>query len=162
MATESTFKAPELTSEMFKGYSAQFDALSKTIHDAGFPVLLTCTILREVNDEDDLAVATMHSVQDMNGYNSIRTLATTAAEVLMSGVVRHLKESDYGPESQVAALLSLAKGLSDAFISSFTQALASSTARALKSAPASSEAMAKALISALHSAVLNKRPEGNA
>ena len=162
MTTESTFKAPELTSEMFEGYSAQFDALSKAINDAGFPVLMTCTILREVNDENDLAVATMHSVQDMNGYNAIRTLATTAAEVLMSGVVSHLKEGDSSPESQIATLIPLTKGLSDTFISLFTQALTNSTTRALKSTSASTEVIAKALISALRSAALNKCPEGNA
>lgn len=159
MATKSTSTAREMPQELFESFSAQFDALTQAIEDAGFPVLHTCIILRR-DSEDSLITSSMSATRNLRGQTVCRMVAAAAAQPLMDGVTRVLKdETGDIPAERLMQLLPLTKAVTDMFISYFTQAMATHTSQALKESGCSGKEQAEVLVNTLMSAVKNLRPK---
>ena len=91
MTTESTSTVREMPEELFESFSAQFDALTQAIEDAGFPVLHTCQILRGETD-NALSLSSMSAVCDLRGETAVQMAAAAAAQPIMDGVTAALKD----------------------------------------------------------------------
>ena len=158
MATKSTSTVREMPQELFDSFSAQFDALTQAIEDAGFPVLHTCQILRGETD-DTLVLTSLSTVRNLRGKTVVQMAAAAAAQPIMNGVTAVLKdETGSIPAERLMQLLPLTKEVIDTFISYFTQAMATHTSQALKESGCSGKEQAEMLMSALMSAVENLRP----
>ena len=159
MATKSTSTVREMPQELFDSFSAQFDALTQAIEDAGFPVLHTCQILRGETDSA-LSLSSMSAVRDLRGETAVQMAAAAAARPLMDGVTAILKDKTGDiPAERLMQLLPLTKAVTDTFISYFTQAMAAHTSQALKESGCSGKEQAEVLMRALMNAVKNLRPE---
>ena len=157
MATESTSTAREMPEELFKSFSAQFDALTQAIEDAGFPVLHTCQILRGETD-NALNLTSLYAVRNLSGKMVVRMAAAAAAQPIMNGVTSTLKdETGNIPTERLMQLIPLTKAVTDMFIPLFTQAMAARASQALKESGCSGKEQAEVLVSA--HAVKNLRPE---
>ena len=149
MATESTSTAREMPEELFKSFSAQFDALTQAIEDAGFPVLHTCQILRGETDSA-LSLSSMSAVRDLRGETAVQMAAAAAAQPIMAGVTAVLKdETGDIPPNQIMQLIPLTKEVIDVFISFFTQAMAEQVNQVLTESSSSGDVLMKALMSAV-------------
>lgn len=159
MATKSTSTVREMPQELLDSFSAQFDALTQAIKDAGFPVLHTCQILRG-ETEDSLIISSMSATRNLQGETVCRMAAAAAAQPIMDGVTSVLKD-DTGniPAERLMQLLPLTKAVTDMFIPLFTQAMATHASQALEESGCSGKEQAEVLVSALMSAVENLRPE---
>ena len=132
MATESTSTVREMPEELFKSFSAQFNALTQAIEDAGFPVLHTCQILRGETD-DTLVMTSLSAVYNLSGEMAVQMAAAAAAHPIMDGVTAILKDKTGDiPAERLMQLLPLTKAVTDTFISYFTQAMTAHAIRALK------------------------------
>ena len=159
MATKSTSTVREMPQELFDSFSAQFDALTQAIEDAGFPVLHTCQILRGETD-DTTVLTSMYAVYNLSGETLVHLAAAAAARPIMDSVTAILKdETGDIPAERLMQLLPLAKAVTDTFISYFTQAMAAHTSQALKESGCSGKEQAEVLMSALMSVVENSRPK---
>ena len=159
MTTESTSTVREMPQELFKSFSAQFDALTQAIEDAGFPVLHTCQILRGEID-NALSLSSMSAVRDLRGETAVQMVAAAAARPLMDGVTAILKDKTGDiPPNQIMQLIPLTKEVIDVFISFFTQAMAAHTSQAIKDSGCSDMEQTEVLMSALMRAVENLRPK---
>lgn len=159
MTTESTSTVREMPQELFDSFSAQFDALTQAIEDAGFPVLHTCQIWRG-ETEDALSLTSLSAVRNLQGKTVCRMAAVAAAQPIMNGVTSVLEdETGNIPAERLMQLLPLTKEVTDMFILLFTQAMAARTSRALKESGCSGKEQAEVLVSAFMSAVENLRPE---
>ena len=159
MATKSTSTVREMPEELFKFFSAQFDALTQVIEDAGFPVLHTCQIyLGET--EDSLITSSMSATRNLRGQTVCRMAAAAAAQPIMNGVTSVLKD-DTGaiPTDALMHLIPLAQTVTDTFISYFTQAMAAHASQSFKESGCSGTGQTEVLMSALAHAVKNLRPE---
>ena len=157
MTTESTSTVREMPQELFDAFSAQFDALTQAIEDAGFPVLHTCIILRE-DSEDSLITSSMAAARNLRGQTACKMAAAAAAQPLMDGVTSVLKDKTGNiPAERLMQLLPLTKAVIDMFIPLFTQAMAAQTSQALKESGCSGKEQAEILMSALMRAVENLR-----
>ena len=155
MTTKSTSTVREMPEELFKSFSAQFDALTQAIEDAGFPVLHTCIILRE-DSEDSLITSSMSAVRNLQGNTAVRMAAAAAAQTLMSGITSVLKDETGGiPAERLMQLIPLTKAVTDMFIPLFTQAMATHASQALKESGCTGKEQAEVLMSA----VKNLRPK---
>lgn len=159
MTTESTSTVREMPQELFDSFSAQFDALTQAIEDAGFPVLHTCQILRG-ETEDTVNLTSLSTVRNLSGKMVVRMAAAAAAQHIMSSITSVLKdETGSIPAERLMQLLPLTKAVIDRFVPLFTQALAAHTSQALKESGCSGKEQAEVLVSALMSAVENLRPK---
>ena len=159
MATKSTSTVREMPQELFDSFSAQFDALTQAIEDAGFPVLHTCVILRR-DSEDSLITSSMSAVRNLRGKTVVQMAAAAAAQPIMNGVTSVLKdETNNIPAEQLMHLIPLTKAVTDMFIPLFTQAMAAQTSQALKESGCSGKEQAEVLVNALMDAVKNLRPK---
>lgn len=158
MTTESTSTMREMPQELFDSFSAQFDALTKAIEDAGFPVLHTCVILRD-ESADSLTTSILSAVRNLQGDTAVQMAATAAAQPIMSGLTSALKdETGNIPAERLMQLLPLTKAVTDMFIPFFTQVMAAHTSQALKESGCSGAAQTEVLMSALMDAVENLQP----
>lgn len=131
MTTESTSTAREMSHELFESFSAQFDALTQAIEDAGFPVLHTCLILRGETD-NALNLSSMSAIRSLRGTTMIRMAATAAAQSVTSGLTTVLKdETGNIPAEQLMQLTPMTKAVTDEFMTCFTQAMAAHISQAL-------------------------------
>lgn len=159
MATKSTSTVREMPQELFDSFSAQFDALTQAIEDAGFPVLHTCQILRGETDSA-LSLSSMSAVRDLRGETAVQMAAAAAARSLMDGVTAILKDKTGDiPAERLMQLLPLTKVVTDTFISYFSQAVAAHTSQALKESGCSDKEQAEVLMRALMNDVKNLWPE---
>ena len=159
MATKSTSTTREMPQELFDSFSAQFDALTQAIEDAGFPVLHTCVILRR-DSEDSLITSSMSAVRNLRGQTVCRMAAAAAAHPIMDGVTAILEdETGKVPVENLMQLLPLTKAVTDTFISYFTQAMATHTARALKESGCSGKEQVEVLMRSIMDAVKNLQPK---
>ena len=159
MATKSTSTVREMPQELFDSFSAQFDALTQAIEDAGFPVLHTCQIYRGETD-NALSLSSMSAAHSLSGEMAVQMAAAAAAQPIMDGVTSVLKdETGNIPAERLMQLLPLTKAVIDTFISYFTQAMAAHTSQALKESGCSGKEQAEVLVNALMSAVENLRPK---
>ena len=159
MATKSTSTVREMPQELFDSFSAQFDALTQAIEDAGFPVLHTCQIYRGETD-DTTVLTSLSAVYNLSGEMAVQMAAAAAAHPIMDGVTAILKDKTGDiPVENLMQLLPLTKAVTDTFISYFTQAMATHTSQALKESGCSGKEQAEVLVSALMSAVENLRPK---
>ena len=155
MATKSTSTVREMPQELFDSFSAQFDALTQAIEDAGFPVLHTCQILRGETDSA-LSLSSMSAVRDLRGETAVQMAAAAAARPLMDGVTAILKDKTGDiPAERLMQLIPLTKAVTDTFISYFTQAMAAHTSQALEESGHSGKEQVEVLMSALMGAVKN-------
>lgn len=158
MTTESTSTKREMSQELFDSFSAQFDALTQAIEDAGFPVLHTCVILRG-SSEDSLTTSSMSAVRHLNGKTMIQMAAAAAAQPIMNGVTSVLEdETGNIPAEHLRQLLPLTDAAINTFSQFFTQAVATHAGQVLKESGCSDEEQAEVLMSALIS-VLTKAGE---
>lgn len=159
MTTESTSTVREMPQELFDSFSMQFDALTRAIEDAGFPVLHTCVILRG-NSEDSITTSSMSAVRDLQGKAVCQMAAAAAAQPIMNGVTSVLKdETGDIPTERLMQLIPLTKAVTDMFIPLFTQAMAAHASQALKESGCTGKEQAEVLVSALMRAVKNLRPK---
>ena len=127
MTTESTSTVREMPQELFDSFSAQFDALTQAIEDAGFPVLHACQIYRG-ETEDALNLTSLSAGRNLSGKMVVRMAAAAAAKPIMNGVTSVLKdETGNIPAERLMQLLPLTKAVTDMFIPLFTQAMAART-----------------------------------
>ena len=132
MTTESTSTVREMPEELFDSFSAQFDALTQAIEDAGFPVLHTCQILLG-ETEDALSLSSLSAVRNLSGETAVQMAAVAAAQPIMNSITSVLKdETGNIPAERLMQLIPLAQTVTDTFISYFTQAMATHTSQALK------------------------------
>ena len=159
MATKSTSTVREMSQELFDSFSAQFDALTQAIEDAGFPVLHTCIILRR-DSEDSLITSSLSAVRNLNGKTVVRMAAAAAARPIMNGVTSVLKdETGDIPAEHLMHLIPLTEAVIDRFIPLFTQAAAEHASQTLKDSGCTDKEQVEVLMSALAHAVTNLRPE---
>lgn len=159
MATESTSTEREMSQDLFDSFSAQFDALTQAIEDAGFPVLHTCIILRR-DSEDSLITSSMSATRNLRGQTVCRMAAAAAAQTLMSGITHVLKdETNNIPAEHLMQLIPLTKAVTDMFIPLFTQAVAEHVSQVLKDSGCADKEQAEVLMSALVRAAKNLRPK---
>ena len=157
MTTESTSTAREMPEELFKSFSAQFDALTQAIEDAGFPVLHTCQILRDETD-NALSLSSMSAGRNLQGETVCRIAAVAAAQPIMNGVTSVLKdETGNIPAERLMQLIPFTQTVTDTFISYFTQAMAAHASRSFKESGCSGTGQTEVLVSVLMSAVENLR-----
>ena len=132
MTTESTSTMREMPEELFKSFSAQFDALTQAIENAGFPVLHTCQIWRGETG-DSRILSSMSAARNLRGEAVAFMAAAAAAQPIMDGITSVLKdETGNIPAERLMRLIPLTKAISDLFISRFTQAIAVYASQALK------------------------------
>ena len=132
MTTESTSATREMSQKLFDSFSAQFDALTQAIEDAGFPVLHTCQILRGETDSA-LSLSSMSAVRDLRGETAVQMAAAAAARPLMDGVTAILKDKTGDiPAERLMQLIPFTQTVTDTFISYFTQAMTAHAFRVLK------------------------------
>lgn len=159
MTTESTSTVREMPQELFDSFRAQFNALTKVIEDAGFPVFHTCIILRR-DSEDSLITSNMSAVRNLTGKTVVRMAATAAARPIMNGITSMLKDETGGiPAEHLRQLIPLTKAVIDMFIPLFTQAVAEYVSQAFKDSGCTDKEQAEVLMRALMDAVKNLRPE---
>ena len=157
MTTESTSAVHEMPEELFESFSAQFDALTQAIEDAGFPVLHTCQILRGETDSA-LSLSSMSAVRDLRGETAVQMAAAAAAQPIMDGVTAVLKdETGNIPAERLMQLIPLTQAATDAFISYFTQVMAAHASQSFKESGCSGTGQTEVLVSVLMSAVENLR-----
>ena len=132
MATKSTSTVREMPQELFDSFSAQFDALTQAIEDAGFPVLHTCQIYRGETD-DSTVMTSLSAVYNLSGEMAVQMAAAAAAHPIMDGVTAILKDKTGDiPAERLMQLLPLTKAVTDTFISYFTQAMAVHASQSFK------------------------------
>ena len=149
MATESTSTMREMPQELFDSFSAQFDALTQAIEDAGFPVLHTCQILLGETD-DSLITSSMSAIRNLTGKTVCRMAAAAAAKPLMDGITHVLKdETNNIPAEALVRLIPLTEEVIDRFIHFFTHAMASQASQVLEESCRSYDEQVGALVRAL-------------
>ena len=159
MATKSTSTVREMPQELFDSFSAQFDALTQAIEDAGFPVLHTCIILLGETD-DALSLSSMSAVRNLREQTVCHMAAAAAAQTLMSGITHVLKdETDDIPVDQLVHLIPLTEAVIDRFIPLFTHAMAAQASQALEESGRSDKEQVEVLMRALMDAVKNLQPK---
>lgn len=159
MTTESTSTVREMPQELFESFSAQFDALTQAIEDAGFPVLHTCQILRG-ETEDSLITSSMSATCNLRGQTACLMVAAAAAQAIMDGVTAVLKdETGNIPAGRLLHLIPLTEEIIDRFIPLFTQAMAARTSQVLEESGRSDKEQVEVLMRSLMAAVKNLRPK---
>ena len=159
MTTESTSTAREMPQELFDSFSAQFDALTQAIEDAGFPVLHTCVILWG-NSETSLTTSIMSSTRNLRGQTVCQMAAAAAAQTLMSGITHVLKdETNNIPAARLLHLIPLTEEVIDRFVPLFTQAMAAQASQVLEESGRSDKEQVEVLMRALMNAVKNLQPK---
>lgn len=159
MTTESTSAAREMSQELFDSFSAQFDALTQAIEDAGFPVLHTCLIwLGET--EDAFNLTSLSALRNLSGEMVVQMAAAAATQSIMTGITSVLKdETGNIPAERLMQLIPLTKAVTNRFIPLFTQAVAARASRALEESGCSDKEQVEVLMRALMDAVKNLRSE---
>lgn len=157
MTTESTSTVREMPQELFDSFSAQFNALTQAIEDAGFPVLHTCQIWRG-ETEDAFNLTSLSAVRNLSGKMVVHMAAAATARPIMNSVTSVLEdETGNIPAERLMRLLPLTKAVIDMFIPLFTQAMATCTRQAIKESGCSGKEQAEVLVNALMRAVENLR-----
>lgn len=149
MATKSTSTVREMSQELFDSFSAQFDALTQAIEDAGFPVLHTCIILRR-DSEDSLITSSMYATRNLRGQTVCQMAAVAVAKILMRGVTQVLKdETNNIPTEQLVHLIPLTEEVIDRFVPFFTQAVAAQVSQVLEESGCSDKDQVEILMRSL-------------
>lgn len=155
MATESTSTVREMPQELFDSFSMQFDALTKAIEDAGFPVLHTCQIWRG-ETEYALSLSSMSATSNLQGETVCRMAAAAVAQTLMSGITHVLKdETNNIPAEELVHLIPLTEEVIDRFVPLFAQAMAAQASQVLEESGRSDKEQVEVLMRALMNAVKN-------
>ena len=132
MTTESTSTVREMPEELFKSFSAQFNALTRAVEDAGFPVLHTCQIYRGGTD-DTPVLTSLSAVCNLSGETVVHMAAAAAAHPIMDGVTAILKDKTGDiPAERLMQLIPFTQTVTDTFIPYFTQAMTAHAFRVLK------------------------------